>query len=364
MADTKKMKVLMGMINKGLRGGPPGHLPYLVEGLEINGVEVIQLIYGARLNDENVLEKTINLVRSIIELKRKIKQFSPDIIHLNSAFDFNSIFRDFVTLIFIKKYNIPIVVKTHGTNIKYLSGDGRFVALMRKKLFKWVDVFGVLSSEEADNFIKAGLPPKKVKQIKNIVNTEVIRNNKRLVELKDKLVMLFAARFVRQKGLLDVIEACDIINRAGRDFHLFCLGAGEDEAKAKKRVSVYKLEDKVTFTGFIPEAETKAYYAMTDIFVFPTYHEEGFPMALFQSVAGGAAIVTTKIRAAADYLVEPDNCLWVPPRNPRILADKLKQLMDAPDLCLNMKQNNIKLVEKFDKNTVAKEFIEIYHELL
>ena len=42
-----------------------------------------------------------------------------------------------------------------------------------------------------------------------------------------------------------------------------------------------------------------------------TYHQEGFPMAVFQAVGAGWPVITTRIRAAADYFVENEHCLWV-----------------------------------------------------
>ena len=46
-------------------------------------------------------------------------------------------------------------------------------------------------------------------------------------------------------------------------------------------------------------------------------------MVIFNAAAAGLPIITTRIRAAADYLKEPDNCLWVEPRSPDLLAGKI-----------------------------------------
>ena len=76
------------------------------------------------------------------------------------------------------------------------------------------------------------------------------------------------------------------------------------------------------FLGQIPEDEALDFYCGCDVLVFPTYHAEGFPMTVFQSLAGGLGIVTTRIRATADYLQEPENALFVPPRDPAALRDR------------------------------------------
>jgi glycosyltransferase involved in cell wall biosynthesis len=116
--------------------------------------------------------------------------------------------------------------------------------------------------------------------------------------------------------------------------------------------------------GQIAEEMTKQYYATCDILVFPTFDHEGFAMSLFQSVAAGLPIITTKIRAAAQYLREPDNCLWVEPKNPEMIADKIVFLLQHPSVRESMSMNNRTLALGFSETTVATEFCRIYQVLL
>jgi glycosyltransferase involved in cell wall biosynthesis len=97
--------------------------------------------------------------------------------------------------------------------------------------------------------------------------------------------------------------------------------------------------------------------------VFPTYHYEGFPMVIFKSVAAGLPIITTRIRAAADYLSEPDNCLWVEPQNPHMLAEKIARLLDQTETRARMRRNNLELADEFTARAVAPEYLEIYNQL-
>jgi glycosyltransferase involved in cell wall biosynthesis len=86
-------------------------------------------------------------------------------------------------------------------------------------------------------------------------------------------------------------------------------------------------------------------------------------MVLFQSVAAGLGIITTKIRAAADYLKEPDNCLWVEPKNPEMLADKIAFLLKNRDISRQMSNNNKALSKIFTEDIICQEFTEIYDNL-
>jgi glycosyltransferase involved in cell wall biosynthesis len=119
----------------------------------------------------------------------------------------------------------------------------------------------------------------------------------------------------------------------------------------------------VRFFGYIPEAETAAFHANSTMFVFPTYHDEGFPLVLLKSLAAGLPMITTRLRGAADYFRDPENCLWVEPRNPAQLAEKIMQLLSDHNLREAMANNNRVLAQQFTAAQVVREYIEVYRQL-
>ena len=105
------------------------------------------------------------------------------------------------------------------------------------------------------------------------------------------------------------------------------------------------------------------FYANGDVLLFPTYHTEGFPMVIFNAAAAGLPIITTRIRAAVDYLAESENCLWVEPKSPHRLAEKIASLLAQPDEQNRMRLNNKLLAERFSAETVTREYLESYKRI-
>ena len=122
------------------------------------------------------------------------------------------------------------------------------------------------------------------------------------------------------------------------------------------------LESVVRFTGQVPEAEATAFYLRATMLVFPS-ESEGFSMTIFQSLAAGLPIVTTRIRAAADFLAEPANCLWVAMRDPAALAGRVGWLLDHPAEAARMSAANRAYAPSFGEDVVAGEYLEIYARL-
>ena len=116
--------------------------------------------------------------------------------------------------------------------------------------------------------------------------------------------------------------------------------------------------------GFIPEQEVVSYYANCDILVFPTYFPEGFPMALFNAVGAGMPVITTKIRAANDYLTEPENCLWVKSRAADDVVTAIHKLLESAKLMAEMSMNNKVKAKVFARDQVAAELAAIFNEVI
>ena len=86
-------------------------------------------------------------------------------------------------------------------------------------------------------------------------------------------------------------------------------------------------------------------------------------MVIFNAMANGLPIITTKIRAAADYLSEPKNCLWTKAENVEDLTEKIKILYHDSDLLKQMSDNNFELAREFTAEKIAPEYLDIYKKL-
>jgi glycosyltransferase involved in cell wall biosynthesis len=87
-------------------------------------------------------------------------------------------------------------------------------------------------------------------------------------------------------------------------------------------------------------------------------------MTIFQALAAGLPILTTRVNAAADWLVEPDHVLWIPPHDPAAVAQRIAWLLDHPEAADRMSALGPKSAERFDEEALATEAIDGYTSLL
>lgn len=349
-------------------GGPAACEPPFVAELRRRGIAVTEeiYVYGDKLSRTSPTSRIRRVLAAARRLKRKIRDGNIDLVHLNSSFDRRALLRDVVTLAVLGR-RIRVFIKFHGSDADLLKTHHPFFRRVVHKVLNRVDGIGLLSSEEKRNFVAAGWPAEKIFVVKNVVERTFpdrdANFNQRYGLGNDLPTLLFIGRFIPAKGLLDVIKACGLLRDQGTGVAVMCVGDGPARIEAEAEVKALALEDRVRFVGFFPESETAEFYANCSILVFPTYHYEGFPMTVFYAVAAGLPVVTTRIRGAADYLQEPDNCLWVEPKNPKMIAEKIAMLLREPERRKQMGDASRTLAGAFDAEAVAPEYLEAYRKI-
>jgi len=368
------VRILLGMPDKDSLGGPIACEPPFVAELRRRGVTVAEetYVYGEQLGGTGLRRRVARVLRVARRLRRRLATEDFDLVHLNTAFDAKAVLRDAATLRLLRPQRCRIFLKFHGSNAALLRDADPLMRGLGRSVLARADGIGVLSTEERNSFVAAGADARKIFVVKNVVEelpAAIANRDARAFAARHEGAggvpwLLFISRFVRTKGLLEVIRACRIVRERGYDFKLLCVGDGPARGEAEAETDRLCLRSLVHFCGLVPEAEAAEFYANSVMLVFPTYHAEGFPMVIFKSLAAGLPVITTRIRAAADYLTEPDNCFWVEPQNPEQLAERIITLLDEPQTRAAMRRNNLTLAEKFTADAVTPEYLEIYRQLI
>jgi glycosyltransferase involved in cell wall biosynthesis len=356
------------MPEQGSQGGPAACEPPFIAELRRLGHEVEEEIYAYAQTRSSPLRRVSRVRKTARRLSKLLRSRSFDVVHINTSFDTKALLRDAVVVSCLPSNGVKIFLKFHGSDARLFKTTNPLLRTLAGFLLARADGIGVLSTEERDNFLEAGVPENKVSVLKNVVENRAptpdshFRTKLKLGEQAP--LLLFIGRFIEAKGLADVIHACKLLRDRDQDFVLLCVGDGPARESAETEVKRLGLESQVRFFGYVTEAEATEFYANSSMLVFPTYHYEGFPMVIFNAAAAGLPIITTRIRAAADYLAEPENCLWVEPRNPDQLAEAMLALITKQEVLNEMGRNNKLLVESFSAEIVTREYVECYSRVM
>lgn len=355
------------MIKKILVGIPPkNHINLAMD--EVNGLidlgyECHTITYTRNNSKLSKLNKLLGVFSNAYALVKRLYKVKPELLYLNSRFEPVGTTRDFITIVLIRTLywrKLHIAIKTHGSNISILTKQSFFFeSIVIPYLSRQVTIWFFLSNEEKDSIAK--LAPKFAKKAYvtgNIIDPNRSIKSEAFMEnygLNDnRFKFFFAGRMIAEKGIFSIIRAIPDFKYKDNCVFIFA-GNGDDYEEFKAEIKKLEIEKYVYLTGFLPEEECDHFYANTDALVFPTYFDEGFPMALFKSVASGLPVITTQTRAALDYLKEPDHCLWVNGKEPASVAKALNQLYENDALRKKMAENNHSLGLNFTKSKLTEQ---------
>ncbi len=129
----------------------------------------------------------------------------------------------------------------------------------------------------------------------------------------------------RIKGLHVLLNALNICLQKNLQFHLHILGDGKHRKEYEQLVSRLKLDDAVTFHGFVKQGnEVFQHLRQADLFVMPSLME-GLPRAMIEAMACGLPCIGSRIGGIPE-LLEPQDIF--PPGNAPVLAEAIMNMIN------------------------------------
>ena len=107
------------------------------------------------------------------------------------------------------------------------------------------------------------------------------------------------------------------------------------------------------------------YYKSADIFVLPSLRE-GMPNALLEAMSCGLPVIVSRIEGVTDWVVTNGrNGLLVEPGNGDDLGKAMKRILNDDALAESLgKEAKKTVLDRFSIKTVARQYIELYGELI
>ena len=182
----------------------------------------------------------------------------------------------------------------------------------------------------------------------------------------DKVRIIFAARMLRDKGVLELVDAARLLKK--KYYHkaqfLLC-GDIDDNPKSLTKIELENTVDGEYIQWLGHRNDVRKLLGHSHIFAFPSYYREGLPKSLIEACAVGRPIITTNSIGCKDCVIDNYNGFLVPIQNSKALADMLAILIDDKELRISMGQNSRIFAEKiFSIITVVDTHMEIYNRLV
>lgn len=110
--------------------------------------------------------------------------------------------------------------------------------------------------------------------------------------------------------------------------HLAIIGDGPQREKLQQRVIEHGLVKQVLFAG--NQRDVVPWLQAMDVFVLPSFANEGVSQAVMQAMSVGLPVITTPIGSSSDVIKPGMTGLLVTPKSSKAIAQAVRKLVDDP----------------------------------
>lgn len=354
------MKIFYVITQSESIGGASLHLLDLAEAMQLKGHQVIIAAGGqgkfAELAKARSLQyvqlkyikreiSPFNDLKSIFELRKKIKEYQPDVVHCHSS---KAGIVGRLAAFFAKT---PSIFTAHGW--AFTEGVSKrkraFYTLIERAISPITKKIITVSIFDRELALKCKVSnPNRLVAIQNGI-VDIAYTEKTITNNPIRLVMV--ARFDEQKNQTALLYALEKIKSL--DFVVDFVGDGNTLNECSSLTQKLGIQEHVVFHGHLDADQVSGILKNADIFLLIT-NWEGFPLSILEGMRQGLPIIATNVGGISEQ-VDNENGILLKNNNIDEIASALTKLITNPLLCKKLGKNGR---EKFENNFLIEDMIE------
>lgn len=127
------------------------------------------------------------------------------------------------------------------------------------------------------------------------------------------------------------------------------------------RVEALGLQDRVRFTGYVPDDDLPLWYNAATLLVFPSVYE-GFGMPVVEAMACGTPVVAANTSSVPEATGEA--ALLFEPQDVAGLADRIAAVLNNSNLSAKMQEQGLRQAQRFSWEQAGRETAAVYRRAL
>jgi glycosyltransferase involved in cell wall biosynthesis len=351
--------------DKAHQGGVVNFVELLIANFSSN-VRATRFVIGRSPDDRSYISILITPLRDAIRLIRTVQQRRYDIIHINPSLNFNALVRDGLFIMALRATGAQnIVVFIHGWDESFLDKINKYPLARAglRRLLRCAGSILVLARRFKNELCELGLDHGKIAVLTTMFDRKLFEGIQRC-RRDSRPRLLFLSRLIKEKGIYELLAALTLLIDRGLEVELVIAGDGAEEKAVREWIRGHDLNDHVTMAGYLRGREKAKTLVDADIFVFPSYYEEGCPISLLEAMAAGLAIITTPIGGIPDFFIDGLNGILLKSLSAECIADAIEALIRDKDVQARIRaQNRQQSWERYEATRVTRIIEETYERV-
>jgi glycosyltransferase involved in cell wall biosynthesis len=203
-----------------------------------------------------------------------------------------------------------------------------------------------------------------LKVVSRGVDTKLFNISKRDTSLRsswgatdETKVLISVGRMAPEKNLDQVLKTYEALKSTGQAFKLVMVGDGPLKDQFQKRYP------EIIFPGMLTQSNLAAYYASSDLFIFPS-QTETFGNVTLEALASGIPVLAFDCAAARDWVQTGVNGWLVAENNPEGFAAQAVTIFNSKDLLEKITQSTRQQVVHLDWDQIAEQVESVFWDAI
>jgi glycosyltransferase involved in cell wall biosynthesis len=333
-----------------------------VEALRGRGLQVdVIAVTNPRTDKVNVLTKYIFwFLRALIHCMTKGRSY--DIVHAHYVFP-----TGMLGLLYKKWWKKKLIVTAHGGDIDRMANKSGRIRQWTTTILQEADHVIAVGHKLAEQIHHDfGVPKENISVINMGVNRRIFQPldkgeaRKRCGINEQEIPILFVGNIIRQKGLIELVEAFFKLKKEYPSVSLYMIGAKKDDA------FYHELIDRIKEAGIndvhiydaMKQQEVAVWMAAAEMFVLPS-HLEGFGLVALEAMSCHTPVVGSRVGGLA-YLLGDGAGVLVEPGNPDSLFEGMKKVLHDFALRKQLIQKGEARAQENDQERIIDQILKLY----
>jgi len=260
----------------------------------------------------------------------------------------------------------PLLCTSHGGDLYGLSSKP--MVWLKRRVLSRAKAITTVSRKMRDDIGSLGIDYGKI----HVIPMGVDLQTRFVPTVRQKTIksLLFVGRVVEKKGLRFLIAALPDILEKHPGAQLRVAGDGQELNAMKKLASDLGVAGHIHFLGAVTNEALPSLYQTSDVVVFPSIvatggDREGFGLVLVEALGCECAVVATNLPATRDIIQDGETALVVRQKDARIIADKVVQLLNDPELRNTMGvRGRQHVLQRFDWAAISAQYSDLIHSVI
>ena len=265
----------------------------------------------------------------------------------------------------IRAWNKPSIVSFHGADVMVDMDKPAYRSATREML-EAVKLVLVRSESLRRAVVDLGCDEKKIKLQRTGIPLDEFPFRQRSFPQNGEWRLVQACRLIEKKGLAVALHAFATFLGQHPSSTLTIAGEGPLLDELQDLTRVLKIDQRVSFTGFISQAELRDIFYASHIFLHPSEtgpdgNQEGIPNSMLEAMSSGLPIFATQHGGIPEAIENGATGVLVPERDAEKLAGALLSGAEKRDFLSRIAHRGAEVVgEKFDLVLQTRRLEDVY----